>query len=73
MSFQLSCHDPNIVPPDCDRNRQHLDPKPSERDPGAAMIIAELCAKAGLPEGVVNIVHGGHKAVNFIIDEPSRH
>lgn len=44
--------------------------KPSERDPGAAMIIAELCAKAGFPEGVVNIVHGGPKAVDFIIDEP---
>ena len=44
--------------------------KPSERDPGAAMIIAELCAKAGFPEGVINIIHGGHKAVDFIIDEP---
>lgn len=43
--------------------------KPSERDPGAAMIIAELCAKAGFPEGVVNIIHGGPKAVDFIIDE----
>lgn len=44
--------------------------KPSERDPGAAMIIAELCAKAGFPEGVVNIIHGGPKAVDFIIEEP---
>lgn len=44
--------------------------KPSEKDPGAAMIIAELCAKAGVPEGVVNIIHGGRKAVDFIIDEP---
>lgn len=44
--------------------------KPSERDPGAAMIIAELCAKAGFPEGVVNVIHGGPKAVDFIIDEP---
>ncbi|KAI7076657.1 putative methylmalonate-semialdehyde dehydrogenase, partial [Hortaea werneckii] len=44
--------------------------KPSERDPGAAMIIAELCVKAGFPEGVVNIIHGGPKAVDFILDEP---
>ena len=45
--------------------------KPSERDPGAAMIIAELCKKAGFPDGVVNIVHGGAKTVDFIIDEPA--
>lgn len=45
--------------------------KPSERDPGAAMIIAELCKKAGFPDGVVNIIHGGAKAVDFIIDEPA--
>ena len=29
--------------------------KPSERDPGATMIIAELCAKAGMPPGVFNV------------------
>ncbi|KAK4193527.1 Aldehyde/histidinol dehydrogenase [Podospora australis] len=45
--------------------------KPSERDPGAAMILAELCQKAGFPEGVVNIVHGAHRTVNFILDEPA--
>lgn len=45
--------------------------KPSERDPGAAMIIAELCKQAGLPDGVVNIVHGGAKTVDFIIDDPT--
>src|SRR3954468_2452984 len=44
--------------------------KPSERDPGAAMIIAELCQKAGFPDGVVNIVHGAAKTVDYIIDEP---
>ncbi|KAG0133256.1 Aldehyde/histidinol dehydrogenase [Tuber indicum] len=44
--------------------------KPSERDPGAAMILAELAKEAGLPEGVLNIVHGAAKTVNFIIDEP---
>ncbi|KAK4236899.1 Aldehyde/histidinol dehydrogenase [Achaetomium macrosporum] len=45
--------------------------KPSERDPGAAMILAELCQKAGFPEGVVNIVHGAHRTVNFLLDEPA--
>ncbi|KAK4230484.1 Aldehyde/histidinol dehydrogenase [Podospora fimiseda] len=45
--------------------------KPSERDPGAAMILAELCQKAGFPEGVVNIIHGAHRTVNFILDEPA--
>ena len=45
--------------------------KPSERDPGAAMIIAELCKEAGFPEGVVNIVHGSAKTVDFIIDDPA--
>jgi len=45
--------------------------KPSERDPGAAMIIAELCERAGLPPGVVNIVHGTIPTVNAICDHPS--
>ena len=29
--------------------------KPSERDPGATMIIAELCERAGMPPGVINV------------------
>ena len=45
--------------------------KPSERDPGAAMILAELAKEAGFPDGVINIIHGTHRAVNFILDEPS--
>ncbi|EKJ78468.1 hypothetical protein HYE68_005717 [Fusarium pseudograminearum] len=45
--------------------------KPSERDPGAAMIIAELVEKAGFPAGVVNIIHGAHRTVDFILDEPA--
>ncbi|KAF9270041.1 methylmalonate-semialdehyde dehydrogenase [Marasmius fiardii PR-910] len=45
--------------------------KPSERDPGAAMIIAELCLQAGLPSGVLNIVHGGVPTVNSICDNPA--
>ncbi|MCJ1252675.1 hypothetical protein MMC24_000481 [Lignoscripta atroalba] len=44
--------------------------KPSERDPGASMILAELAQKAGFPDGVINVVHGSAKTVDFIIDEP---
>ncbi|KAE8387891.1 Methylmalonate-semialdehyde dehydrogenase [Aspergillus alliaceus] len=45
--------------------------KPSERDPGAAMILAELAKEAGFPAGVINIVHGSAKTVDFILDEPA--
>jgi malonate-semialdehyde dehydrogenase (acetylating)/methylmalonate-semialdehyde dehydrogenase len=34
------------------------------------MILAELAEKAGFPPGVINIVHGSAKTVDFIIDEP---
>lgn len=35
--------------------------KPSERDPGAAMILAELAKEAGFPPGVINLVHGSDR------------
>lgn len=44
--------------------------KPSERVPGAAMVIAELAAQAGVPPGVLNIVHGKHDTVNKILEDP---
>ncbi|KAL3693462.1 hypothetical protein R1sor_007113 [Riccia sorocarpa] len=44
--------------------------KPSEKDPGASMMLAELAAEAGLPAGVLNIVHGTHDVVNRICDHP---
>ncbi|KAI7969242.1 hypothetical protein EIK77_002257 [Talaromyces pinophilus] len=44
--------------------------KPSERAPGAAMILAELAGAAGLPPVVLNVVHGAHDTVNFILNEP---
>ncbi|KAI1115214.1 Aldehyde/histidinol dehydrogenase [Nemania sp. NC0429] len=44
--------------------------KPSERDPGAAMILVELAKKAGFPPGVVNVVHGAHRTVDFLLDAP---
>jgi len=44
--------------------------KPSERDPTAAMMLAELAQKVGFPKGVLNVIHGTHDAVNFICDDP---
>ncbi|KAM7529380.1 hypothetical protein LguiB_032790 [Lonicera macranthoides] len=43
--------------------------KPSEKNPGASMILAELAIEAGLPAGVLNIVHGTHDIVNHICDD----
>ncbi len=44
--------------------------KPSERDPSAAVRIAELWQQAGLPDGVFNVVHGDKVAVDAILDSP---
>lgn len=45
--------------------------KPSERDPGATMLLMEMLNEAGCPPGVVNVIHGQHDAVNFICDDPA--
>lgn len=44
--------------------------KPSEQVPLSANRIAELLHDAGLPDGVLNIVHGGQEAVEAICDHP---
>ncbi|MET9793662.1 CoA-acylating methylmalonate-semialdehyde dehydrogenase [Streptomyces canus] len=44
--------------------------KPSERDPSAANFVARLYEKAGLPDGVFNVVHGGKDAVDAILAHP---
>jgi malonate-semialdehyde dehydrogenase (acetylating) / methylmalonate-semialdehyde dehydrogenase len=44
--------------------------KPSERDPGASDLVAELYAEAGLPDGVFNVVHGDKAAVDAVLDHP---
>ena len=43
--------------------------KPSEKDPGASVMLAELAMEAGLPDGVLNIVHGTNDTVNAICDD----
>ncbi|XP_063296485.1 methylmalonate-semialdehyde/malonate-semialdehyde dehydrogenase [acylating], mitochondrial isoform X1 [Pelobates fuscus] len=45
--------------------------KPSERVPGATMLLARLLQDAGAPDGTLNIIHGQHAAVNFICDHPA--
>ncbi|WP_269459619.1 CoA-acylating methylmalonate-semialdehyde dehydrogenase [Allokutzneria albata] len=42
--------------------------KPSEKDPSAALRVAELFGEAGLPAGVLNVVHGDATAVNALLD-----
>lgn len=44
--------------------------KPSERDPGACLILGELAREAGFPPGVINIIHGSHPTVNALLDSP---
>ena len=45
--------------------------KPSEKDPSAAMFIAQLLADAGVPEGVFNVVHGDKVAVDRLLEHPT--
>jgi malonate-semialdehyde dehydrogenase (acetylating)/methylmalonate-semialdehyde dehydrogenase len=47
--------------------------KPSERDPGVPMRLAELMMEAGLPAGILNVVNGDKEAVDAILDEPDIH
>ncbi|GAB3877705.1 hypothetical protein GCM10029964_027230 [Kibdelosporangium lantanae] len=45
--------------------------KPSEKDPSAAVFIAELWAEAGLPDGVLNVLHGDKVAVDGLLEHPT--
>lgn len=44
--------------------------KPSELDPGATMILTRLAQEAGVPPGVLNVIHGTRSPVNFLCDHP---
>ena len=44
--------------------------KPSEQDPMVTMRLVELALQAGIPPGVLNVVHGGEDVVNAICDHP---
>jgi len=44
--------------------------KPSERDPSASVLLAQLLNEAGLPDGVFNVVHGDKVAVDALLTDP---
>ncbi len=44
--------------------------KPSEQDPMTPMLLADLALQAGVPPGVLNIVHGGKRAVDALCTHP---
>jgi len=44
--------------------------KPSERDPGVPLMLANLFMEAGLPAGILNVVNGDKEAVDAILDHP---
>jgi len=44
--------------------------KPSEKDPSASILLAQLWAEAGLPDGVFNVVHGDKVAVEALLTHP---
>jgi malonate-semialdehyde dehydrogenase (acetylating)/methylmalonate-semialdehyde dehydrogenase len=45
--------------------------KPSEKDPSASLFLADLFKQAGLPDGVLNVVHGDKVAVDRILEHPT--
>ena len=44
--------------------------KPSEQDPSASLMLAKLALEAGLPPGVLNVIHGGPATANGLCDHP---
>ncbi len=44
--------------------------KPSERDPSASLLLAQLLTDAGLPDGVFNVVQGDKEAVDGLLHHP---
>ncbi|HSS09556.1 MAG TPA: CoA-acylating methylmalonate-semialdehyde dehydrogenase, partial [Acidimicrobiales bacterium] len=44
--------------------------KPSEKDPSASLLLAELIQAAGFPDGVFNVIQGDHEAVDALLAHP---
>jgi len=44
--------------------------KPSEKDPSTSVLLAKLFLQAGLPAGVLNVLHGDKVAVDALLDSP---
>ena len=45
--------------------------KPSEKDPSASLILADMVRRAGFPDGVVNVVQGDGEAVDALLTHPA--
>jgi malonate-semialdehyde dehydrogenase (acetylating) / methylmalonate-semialdehyde dehydrogenase len=45
--------------------------KPSEKDPSASVLLAQWFTEAGLPDGVLNVVHGDKEAVDALLTHPT--
>ncbi|KAF6167409.1 hypothetical protein GIB67_017131 [Kingdonia uniflora] len=69
MPLQFSSYDPLWMFPVAVTCGNTFILKPSEKVPGASMILAQLAMEAGLPSGVLNIVHGANDTVNNICDD----
>jgi malonate-semialdehyde dehydrogenase (acetylating)/methylmalonate-semialdehyde dehydrogenase len=44
--------------------------KPSEKDPSASVLLAQLAKEAGVPDGILNLVHGDKVAVDRLLEHP---
>ena len=44
--------------------------KPSEKDPSPSLLLAELAQRAGIPDGVLNVLHGDAEAVDALLASP---
>ena len=44
--------------------------KPSEKDPSCSLFLAGLLAQAGLPDGVLNVLHGDRESVDRLLEHP---
>ena len=67
---QLPGHDPALDVRPGHRRGNAFILKPSERDPSVPIRLAELMIEAGLPAGVLNVVHGDKETVDAILDHP---
>lgn len=47
--------------------------KPSERDPSVPLMLAELFTKAGMPDGVFQVINGDKTAVDALLESPDVH
>ena len=47
--------------------------KPSEQDPGACMMLVRMAQEAGVPDGVVNVIHGQKECESWLCLKPCSH